>query len=139
MSRENATTEQKFVWQDRKRIFFGLPWSFTRYFLLRDKLLIDTGFFSRTEDEIRLYRIMDITLRRSLWERMFGLGTIHCCSGDKSSSDFDILHIRDAKHVKEMLSEMVEEERQKRRVGMRELIDEDDGENMTDDDGDWHS
>lgn len=139
MSRENATAEQKFVWQDRKRIFFGLPWSFTRYFLLRDKLLIDTGFFSRTEDEIRLYRIMDITLRRSLWERMFGLGTIHCCSGDKSSADFDILHIRDAKHVKEMLSEMVEDERQKRRVGMRELIDADDGEDMTDDDGDWHS
>ena len=54
----------EFVWQDRKRIFFGLPWSFTRYYLTDDKLLIDTGFFSRTEDEVRLYRIMDMTLRR---------------------------------------------------------------------------
>lgn len=112
-----------FKWQDRKRIFFGLPWSFTRYFLTEDKFIIDTGLFARNEEEIRLYRIMDITLRRSLWERMFGLGTIHCCSGDKSTPEFDILHVKDAKAVKEMLSDMVEEARRERMVGMREFMD----------------
>ena len=115
----------KFVWQDRKRIFFGLPWTFTRYYLTDEKLIIDTGFFSRTEDEVRLYRILDITLRRSLWERMFNLGTIHCCSGDKSMGEFDIKHIKNPKLIKEMLSEMVEEKRLERRVGMREFMDND--------------
>ncbi len=113
----------EFVWHDRKRIFFGLPWSFTRYYLTEDKLIIDTGFFSRTEDDVRLYRIMDITLRRSFWERLFNLGTIHCCSGDKSMGEFDIKHIKNPKLIKEMLSEMVEEERLRRRVGMREFMD----------------
>ncbi|MBP3388707.1 MAG: PH domain-containing protein [Clostridia bacterium] len=112
----------EFVWQDRKRILFGLPWSFTRYFLKEDKLIIDTGFFSRTEEEIRLYRITDVTLRRKLWERMCGLGTIHCCSGDKTSPEFDIAHVKDARRVKEMLSDMVEEARDKRRVGVREFM-----------------
>ena len=127
--------EMNFVWNDRKRIFFGLPWSFTRYYLTDEKLLIDTGFFSRTEDEVRLYRILDITLRRSLWERIFNLGTIHCCSGDKSMGEFDIKHIKNPKLIKDMLSEMVEEKRRERRVGMRELVDSD-GDGDLDFDGD---
>lgn len=125
----------EFVWQDRKRIFFGLPWSFTRYYLKNDMLMVDTGFFSRVEDEVRLYRILDITLRRSFWERLFNLGTIHCCSSDKSMGEFDIKHIKNPRAVKEMLSEMVEEERRNRRVGMREFMDTDGGEDdMFDDD-----
>ena len=60
------------VWSDRKRIAFGLPWTFTKYTLTKEKLLIHTGMLNTQEDEVRLYRIMDVTLRRSLWERMFG-------------------------------------------------------------------
>lgn len=117
--------DSKIVWKDRKRIIFGLPWSFTRYSLTEDKLIIDTGFFNRTEDEVRLYRILDVTLRRSLFERLFGLGTIHCCSSDKSMGDFDISRIKRSRDVKELLSEMVEEQRRIRRVAMRELVDVD--------------
>ena len=123
--------EIEYIWEDRKRIFFGLPWSFTRYYLTEEKLLVDTGFFNRTEDEVRLYRILDITLKRSLWERLFGLGTIHCCTADKSMGEFDIMHIKNPKLVKNMLSEMVEEERRVRRVGMREFVGSDES-----DDGD---
>ena len=125
------------VWKDRKRIIFGLPWSFTRYSLYEDKLIIDKGFFNRIEDEVRLYRILDITLKRSFWERIFGLGTIHCCSGDKSLGDFDILHIKSSKDVKEILSEMVEKERMERRVGTREYIDAD-GDGCDDSDDGFH-
>ncbi len=115
--------EKNYVWTDRKRTFLGLPWSFTRYRLDEEKLIIDTGFFNRREEEIRLYRIMDITLNRSFGERIFGLGTIHCCSGDKTSPEFDIKHIKLPREVKEMLSDMVEEERLRRRVGTREFMD----------------
>ena len=88
---------------------------------------IRSEYENTKEEEIRLYRIMDITLRRSLWERMFGLGTIHCCSADKSTPEFDICWIRDAMHVKEMLSGMIEKERMEKRVTSREFMtDEDD-------------
>ena len=93
----NEMNETQYVWRDRKRIFFGLPWTFTRYCL-------------------------DLTLRRSLWERIFHLGTIHCCAGDQSQPEFDIKHVKHAKAVKEMLSDMVERERMERRVGVRELM-----------------
>lgn len=121
----NNESSASLIWSDRKRTVFGLPWSFTRYFLYENKLIIDTGFFSRHEEEIRLYRIMDITLKRSLGERIFGLGTIHCCSGDKTAPEFDIKRIKLSREVKERLSDMVESERQRRRVGTREFMDSD--------------
>ena len=121
----NSESSASLIWSDRKRTIFGLPWSFTRYFLYENKLIIATGFFSRHEEEIRLYRIMDITLKRSLGERIFGLGTIHCCSGDKTAPEFDIKRIKLSREVKERLSDMVESERQRRRVGTREFMDAD--------------
>lgn len=122
------------VWSDRKRTVFGLPWSFTRYYLYENKLIIDTGFFSRHEEEVRLYRIMDITLKRSFGERLFGLGTIHCCSGDKSTPEFDIKRIKLPRKVKERLSDMIEEERRSHRIGTREYMEAD----FDDDGADFH-
>ena len=117
MGRKN---KPKYVWKDRKHTFLGLPLAFTRYRATDSKLILDIGFFSRNEDEVRLYRITDLTLRRSFFERLFGLGTIHCCAGDKTMPEFDIKHIRHSKIVKDMLSDMVEKERNEKRVGIRE-------------------
>ena len=111
------------IWKDRKRIFFGLPWTFTKYSLSEDRLFISTGFFSVKEDEVRLYRIMDVSLERKLWQRMCGLGTIKCCSADKTMGDFEIKNIKKSREVKEMLSNMVEDERTKKKVSRREFMD----------------
>ncbi len=127
------SNKSEYVWKDRKHTFLGLPLSFTRYRATETKLIIDKGFFSRNEDEIRLYRITDMTLRRSFGERLFGLGTIHCCAGDKTSPEFDILHIRHSKTVKDMLSDMVEKERLEKRVGIREMMGHGPGEDNFDD------
>lgn len=116
------------VWKDRKRTLFGLPWSFTKYSLSDDRLFISTGFLSTKEDEVRLYRIMDISLKRTLGQRIFGLGTIKCCSADKTLGDFEIKNIKKSKDVKEPLSEMVENERNRKKVTSREFIDHEDSE-----------
>ena len=110
----------KTVWKDRKRTLFGLPWSFTRYYLTEDKLIIETGFLSRREEEIRLYRILDITLQRPFAQRLFGLGTVHLCTADHSTPEIDIRRIKKPREFKEMLSDMVEHEREERRIGTRE-------------------
>lgn len=118
----------KTLWQDRKRPIFGLPLSFTKYKLLEDKLLIDTGILSVNQEEIRLYRIMDLTLKRSIWQRLFGVGTIHCCSADKSTPEFDIKDIKNAFEVKELLSNQIEQERDKKRISGREFFTDVDDE-----------
>ena len=110
------------VWKDRKRIIFGLPWTFTRYSLTEEKLIIDTGFISRKEDEIRLYRVLDISLQRPLHQRIWGLGSIRLNTADKTSPEVVIKRIKHAKKVKEMLSDMVEQERDEKRIGAREFM-----------------
>ncbi|MBO4419181.1 MAG: PH domain-containing protein [Oscillospiraceae bacterium] len=108
------------VWSDRKRTLFGLPWSFTRYILTDEKLLIVKGLIKQTEEEIRLYRILDMSLTRGLLERIDGVGTIHCCSSDKTASEFDIRRIKEPRKIKEMLSDLVEKQRISRGVSIRE-------------------
>ena len=114
------------LWKDRKRIVFGLPWTFTKYMLTEEKLLVETGFLNKREEEIRLYRILDLTLRRPFGQRLWGLGTIHVCSADKSSPEFDIKRIRSARAVKELLSDQVESERERKRISGREYMSADD-------------
>jgi len=117
------------LWKDRKRIIFGLPLSFTKYVLTEDKLIFETGFFNKVEEEIRLYRIVDFTLNRSFGERIFGLGTIHCCSADKSTPEFDIQRVKKPQEVKNLISETVEKCRIKNKVIAREIIDDEHDEN----------
>ena len=114
--------EKTYLWKDRKRTFLGLPWSFTRYRLDEDRLYIETGFFNSTEDEIRLYRITDVTLKRSFGQKLFGLGTIHCDSSDVTMQNFDIKNIKNPRAVKDLLSRLVDESRQRNRVYTSESV-----------------
>jgi hypothetical protein len=77
---------------------------------------------SRREEEVRLYRILDITLYRSLGERLFGLGTIHCCAADKTTPEFDIRRVKKSVLLKRTLSDLVEAAREKKRVFGREWM-----------------
>ena len=119
---------KEIVWTDRKRILFGLPWTFTKYTLTREKLLVETGILNKDEEEIRLYRIVDLTLKRTFWQRLFGLGTIHCCTADKTAPELDIKWIPDSANVKELLSDLVEAERMEKRVSSREFFSDSDGD-----------
>lgn len=110
------------LWSDRKRTIFGLPLSFTAYGMEEERFFIRKGFFTTTEDEVRLYRITDVSLRRTLWQKIFGLGTIACCSADKTLHNFEIKNIKHPQNVKEQLSYLVEKERDAKRVSGREYL-----------------
>ena len=109
-------------WTDKKRPCFGLPLAVTRYTLTKDKLIITVQFLYLHEEEIRLYRIMDVTLKQSLLQRLFGVGTIHCCSVDVSSPEFDISSVKMPRKVRDILSEAVDTQRKERNVTSSEFI-----------------
>ena len=112
------------LWKDRKRTIFGLPLSFTKYSLDEERLFIESGFLNSKEDEVRLYRITDISLTRTLGQKLFGIGSIKCCSADKTLGDFIIKNIKNPKEVKEKISELVEKQRDAKRVSSREFLDD---------------
>ena len=110
------------IWKARKRNFLGLPWTFTIYGFSEDRLYIKTGVLNTREDEVRLYRITDIGLTRSLWQRIMGMGSIQIFSSDQSMGDFCLVNVKNSEDVKEQLSQLVEKEREVKRVSSREFI-----------------
>lgn len=116
--------ETNFIWKERKRNALGLPWTFTKYALTDDRLFITSGLLKTVEDEVRLYRIMDLSLSQTLSQKIFGIGTIVVSSADKSMRDFEIKNIKKPRDVKEQLSKLVEENRDKKRVTNREFMGE---------------
>ena len=127
----------QFVWADRKR-YLGMPLSFTRYGLSEDRLFLSVGFFSVRDEEILLYRVRDISVRRSLWQRLLGVGTIIVSSSDKSTPTLPLVSIKNPLEVKELLHENVEIMKIRRRMrfgeSMTTLDHDDDG---SDDDLDF--
>ena len=109
------------LWKDRKR-YFGLPLSFTRYSLSEDRLFISEGFLNIKDDEILLYRVRDIDTRRSLWQRLFGVGTIIVVSSDKTMPNLVLKNIKNPVFVKELIHKQVEEMKIKRRVRFGEIM-----------------
>jgi uncharacterized membrane protein YdbT with pleckstrin-like domain len=110
------------IWKDRKRIIFGLPWSFTKYSLSENRIFIETGILNYEQNEVRLYRVLDLQLTRSFFQRLFGLGTIKISSSDQSMKNFEIKNIKNSMEVKETLSRLVEEQRDAKRVVNREIM-----------------
>ena len=114
-----ATTIQH-LWKDRKR-YFGMPLSFTRYMLSEDRLFISVGFLNIKDDEILLYRVRDIDTNRSLWQRIFGVGTITVMSSDKTMPVLELKNVKDPVFVKELIHKQVEEVKIQRRVRVSEI------------------
>lgn len=113
--------EQTYLWSDRKR-FMGMPLSFTRYALSEDRLFMSQGFLNLKDEEVLLYRVRDVTTSRSLWQRMFGVGTVTVMSSDKTQPTLVLKNVKDPLAFKELLHKQVELMKDKRRARLAGMI-----------------
>ena len=118
---------------EKKRwLFLGLPFTFTKYVIKEDMITVDTGVFTKVENDCYMYKVQDVEHTASIWERMAGLGTIVCYTGDTTHPKLLIEHIRNSKAIKEFILKKSEEARMKRRtvnmldIGSGEVEDIDD-------------
>ena len=118
---------------EKKRwLFLGLPFTFTKYVIKEDMITVDTGVFTKVENDCYMYKVQDVEHTASIWERMVGLGTIVCYTGDTTHPKLLIEHIRNSKAIKEFILKESEEARLKRRtvnmldIGSGEVGDIDD-------------
>lgn len=121
-----------YIWKDRKR-FLGMPITFTRYSMSEDRLFLETGLLNTRQEEILLYRVRDISLRISLGQRLFGVGSVIVQSSDRSLPVLELRNIRSPREVKETLHQQVEEMKLARRMRVGEILDV---QGNGDDDGD---
>lgn len=109
------------IWKDKKR-YLGLPISFTTYSFDANRLYIRRGLLKTTEDEILLYRILDLTHRRTLGQKIFGVGSIFLNTADKSCPIVELKNIKNSDRVRKALSNIVEKERDEKRVLGKEMF-----------------
>ena len=102
---------------EKKRwLFLGLPFTFTKYVIKEDMITVDTGVFTKVENDCYMYKVQDVEHTASIWERMAGLGTIVCYTGDTTHPKLLIEHIRNSKAIKEFILKESGEARLKRRT-----------------------
>lgn len=123
----------KFLWSSRKH-FMWFPWSFTKYQLSEDRFFVEKGLFSTTFDETQLYRILDVKLKRSFGQKIFGTGTIELTSRDPENPKIYVENVKNSYDVKEMLVHLVEKARKENRVLTTDSMVN--YEDMSDEDGD---
>ena len=68
--------EHALLWSGKKRLWFGAPWTFTTYYIYDNELVVKSGILNQRFDSTKMFRILDITITRSLLQRIFGLSTL---------------------------------------------------------------
>lgn len=115
--------EFSYIWTDKKRTIFGLPLSFTRYFLTETKFITRTGFFNIVEDEIDLYKITDKKISLAFFQRMFKCGSIVIYSKDTDTPSKEVRSIKNPRKVSELIDKYVNIMRDKYGIRGRDLMD----------------
>ncbi|MCI9630240.1 PH domain-containing protein [Thomasclavelia cocleata] len=115
--------DNKVIWQDRKH-FMWFPFSFTKYQIKNERLYQETGLISTHYDELLLYRITDLCLQKNLAQKIFGTGTIVLYTKADSSKEIHLKNIKNANEVKDLISSLVEEARDKKKIVGKEFFDD---------------
>ena len=110
-------------WSDRSRIL-GMPITFTKYSMSDDRIFCEKGLLSVKFEEILLYRVRDISMKITLGQRIFGVGSILLQSSDKTSPVLELKNINNPREVKEMIHRQVEEIKVQRRMRFGEILED---------------
>ena len=102
---------------ERKRwLFLGLPFTFTKYMIREDMITVDTGLIKTVENDCYMYKVQDVQHSATLIEKIFGLGTVTCFTGDTTHPQLLLTHIKHSKEIKDFILEYSEKARLKRRT-----------------------
>lgn len=122
MTTENITNgtiedDEAIVFKERKCwLFLGLPFTFTKYTITPSLVTVDQGLLNTVEDDCYMYKIMDVKLNTSIFERIVGLKTVVCYTGDVTHPEIHLSHIRHAREIKDYILRQSEVARVKRRT-----------------------
>lgn len=110
-------TDENIKYRERKRwVFLGLPFTFTVYIIKDDVLTIDQGFFKKIENDCYMYKVQDVEHTQTFFERLVGLGTITCFTGDTTHPKLIIEHVKMSREIKNYILEASEAARMRRRT-----------------------
>ena len=74
-----------------------------RYRVSNQRVLIESGVFSKTIDELDMRTVEDILFRQSFLERLLGIGQITIVAADRTLGRVHLVGIPDAREVRERI------------------------------------
>lgn len=117
-----AINDIDYVWTDKKRTLFGMPLSFTRYYLTPTKFITRTGFINVHEDEIDLYKIVDKSVSKPFFQRLFGCGTITIHSKDADTPTKEVESVKNVRQVANLIDKYMNRMRDKYSIRGRDMV-----------------
>lgn len=117
-----AKEEIQYVWSDKKRTLFGLPLSFTRYFLTETKFITRKGFLSLEEDELDLYKVVDKKMQLPFGQRLFGCGSIVLYVKDTDTPVKEVLSVKAPRRVAQLIDKYVDQQRDRFHIRGRDMM-----------------
>lgn len=121
MRQPTPPRKEEVLWRGRPNRFVAIRKSLTeRYEVTSERLKIEYGILNRHTEEIELFRVQDLSVQRSIFDRMFGVGNIIIHSGDATGGTTILYDIPDTEHVKDIIRDASRIERQRHRVGVFE-------------------
>jgi uncharacterized membrane protein YdbT with pleckstrin-like domain len=133
---ETGMNDERIEWQGRPSqwrnlwwfvacvLLVPIPWAFwrwletrnTTYTLTDQRLKTTRGVFTRTTEDLELYRVRDSRFEQDLAERLLGLGQVVLFTTDETSPEIRMTFIKDAEAVREKIRTLVEARRDAKRV-----------------------
>ncbi len=127
-------------YSERSRwLFLGLPWTFTKYEIRDNDFTIIKGFFTVRENDCYMYKISDVEITRSFFQRIAGLSTIVLYTSDVTDRTIVMKNIKHGNEIKDFLLQASESARLRRRTvsmqnigfGAGDIHDVDDIDDLT--------
>jgi uncharacterized membrane protein YdbT with pleckstrin-like domain len=94
---------------------------YDRYTLTNERLIKESGLFSKERDEIELFRVKDTNVKSSFFQRLVGYGTV-VVKGTDGSGDFYLENLPDAMTKREQIRSLSNQIRESK--GIRTIINE---------------
>ena len=117
------------VWRGKPSMMTAFRKSISeRYEVTTERLIVEYGILNKSTEEIELFRVQDLSVERSVFDRMFGVGNIVIHSGDATGGMLVLFDIANAEEVKNLIRDASRVERQRHRVGVFEENWTDSGE-----------
>ncbi|MHC4521429.1 MAG: PH domain-containing protein [Planctomycetota bacterium] len=75
------------------------------YEVTPDRIEWSRGIFDRQVDNLDMFRVIDLKLRRSLLESLLGIGTVRLTTKDDSDPQFDFVKVHDCRSLYDVIKE----------------------------------
>lgn len=114
---------ERVLWEGRPSKLWSPRMALTnRYKLTNQRLIMTYGFIGRRTEEIDLFRVNDVGVKQHPLERITGMGDVFLASADQSTPVRYLHNVAKPDRVKDLVREAARQERQRRRVLLREDV-----------------